>query len=147
MQTRTNFKADQLRNSHYYFIINVCIELSKFCLTKEKLIRKLVPERGAFNSLRQAVLHTSLVLSFELGASLMVGGRGGVGGGGWHWFCPNKALVKRNYVVTKDLHIQLAKWVGNQNCLLEISCLLLSKSIIICFIYISFSNNLFKNRE
>ena len=91
MQTRTSFKADQLRNSHYYFIINVCIELSKFCLTKDKLIRKLLPERGAFNSLRQAGLHTSLVLSFELGASLMGGGwvggvRGGLEGGlegGW----------------------------------------------------------------
>ena len=83
MQTRTSFKADQLRNSHYYLIINFCIELSKFCLPKEQLIKKLVPERGAFNSLRQAGLHTSYVLSVELGASLREGGGWGFGVGGW----------------------------------------------------------------
>ena len=77
---RTSFKADQLRNSHHY---NVCIELSKFCLPKEQLIKKLVPEQGAFNSLRQAGLHTSFVLSFELGASLRGGWALGVGGEGW----------------------------------------------------------------
>ena len=43
-------------------------------------MKKLVPERGAFNSLRQAKLHTSYVLSVELVASL----RGG-GGGRWGW--------------------------------------------------------------
>ena len=47
-------------------------------------MKKLVPERGAFNSLRQAKLHTSYVLSVELVASLRGGGGvgGGVGGGG-----------------------------------------------------------------
>ena len=44
-------------------------------------MKKLVPERGAFNSLRQAKLHTSYVLSVELVASL----RGGGGGGRWGW--------------------------------------------------------------
>ena len=38
-------------------------------------MKKLALERGAFNSLRQAGLHTSYVLSVELAASLM----GGVG--------------------------------------------------------------------
>ena len=37
-------------------------------------MKKLVPERGAFNSLRQAKLHTSYVLSVELVASLRGGG-------------------------------------------------------------------------
>ena len=83
MQTRTSFKADQLRNSHYCLIINFCVELSKFCLPKEQLIKKLVLERGALNSLRQAGLHTSYVLSVELADSLRGGrvGEGGVGGG------------------------------------------------------------------
>ena len=42
----------------------------------------MVPEQGAFNSLRQAGLHTSFVLSFELGASLRGGGHWGLGGEG-----------------------------------------------------------------
>ena len=86
--------SDQLRNSHYYFIINVCIELSKFCLPEEQLIKKLVPERGAFNSLRQAGLHTSFVLSFELGASLRGGGWRGLGGWGDIDFVPTKHQCK-----------------------------------------------------
>ena len=45
-------------------------------------MKKLVLERGAFNSLRQAGLHTSYVLSVELAASLRGGGVGGGGGGG-----------------------------------------------------------------
>ena len=43
-------------------------------------MKKLVLERGAFNSLRQAGLHTSYVLSVELAASLRRGG-----GGRWGW--------------------------------------------------------------
>ena len=96
MHIRTSFKADQLRNSHYYFIINVCIELSKFCLPEKQLIKKLLPERGAFNSLRQAGLHTSLVLSFELGASLM----GGWGGGG-RWGFEGGGVGDIDFVPTK----------------------------------------------
>ena len=43
-------------------------------------MKKLVPERGAFNSLRQAKLHTSYVLSVELVASLRGGWEVGLGG-------------------------------------------------------------------
>ena len=85
--------------------------VSKFCLTKEKLIRKLVPERGAFNSLRQGGLHTSFVLSVELGASLRGGGWRGLGGLVWHWFCPDKALVQRNYEVTIVLEQKYYEYV------------------------------------
>ena len=76
----------------------------KFCLPKEQLIKKLLAERGAFNSLRQAGLHTSFVLSFELGASLRGGGWRGLGGWGDIDFVPTKhCLVQRNYVVTSVL--------------------------------------------
>ena len=46
-------------------------------------MKKLVLEGGAFNSLRQAGLDTSYVLSVELATSLREGGGrwGGVGGG------------------------------------------------------------------
>ena len=69
-------------------------------------MKKLVPERGAFNSLRQAKLHTSYVLSVELVASLRGGGvGGGVGGGGGVTLILSQQSTSaiRNYVVSSVL--------------------------------------------
>ena len=50
-------------------------------MPKEQLILHWF-RRGAINSLRQTGLHTSYLLSVELGACLSGGGRWGLGGGG-----------------------------------------------------------------
>ena len=68
-------------------------------------MKKLVPERGAFNSLRQAKLHTSYVLSVELVASLRGGWEVGLGGGGGVTLILSQQSTSaiRNYVVSSVL--------------------------------------------
>ena len=66
-------------------------------MPEEQLILHWSPW-SAINSVRQAGLHTSYMLSVELGASLR-----GEGGGGGYWFSPNKTLVQRNYAVASVL--------------------------------------------